>query len=84
MKLNRNFIKLRRLAEDQGFEIQELAEQVGMGVRTLRTRLENKDPGKSWRSAEIAAVCRVLHIPQEQIGMYFFPEIKEGNHDNRI
>lgn len=79
MKINRNFIKLRRLAEDQGFGIQELAAQTGMGTRTLHTRFENKKPGNSWRSAEIAAVCKVLHIPQEQIGMYFFPEIEAEN-----
>lgn len=84
MKINRNFIKLRRLAEDQGLGIGELAEQAGIGMRTLHTRFENKKPGNSWRSAEIAAVCKVLHIPQEQIGEYFFPEVKEGNHDNRI
>jgi DNA-binding Xre family transcriptional regulator len=71
----RNFIKLRRLAEDQGLELQELAEQAGIGKRTLHTRLEDADPGKSWRAAEITALCKVLHIPQEQIGEYFFPAI---------
>ncbi len=74
----RNYIKLRRLAEDQGLEIQELAEQSGMGVRTLHTRLEDADPGKSWRASEITAVCNVLHIPQEQIGEYFFPKVEKG------
>lgn len=74
----RNYIKLRRLAEDQGFGIKELAEQSGVNERTLHTRLEDADPGKSWRASEITAVCNVLHIPQEQIGEYFFPKVEKG------
>lgn len=74
----RNYIKLRRLAEDQGFGIKELAERSGVNERTLHTRLEDAAPGKSWRSSEITAVCKALHIPQEQIGEYFFPKVEKG------
>ena len=76
----RAFIKLRRLAEDEGYGVTELAEQTGIKERTLHNRLGNENPQKGWRSFEIAAVCRVLHIPQEKIGEYFFPELgKERN-----
>lgn len=74
----KSYLKLRRLAEDQDIELQELAKQANIGERTLYTRLEATTTGKSWRAFEIAAICKVLHIPQEQIGEYFFPTVEKG------
>ena len=52
----------------------------GMGESTLSTRLNPKPEQKNneWRHYEITAICRELHIPQEQIGEYFFPKVEEG------
>lgn len=30
----------------------------------------------TWNWEEITAICKVVGIPQEQIGEYFFPEVK--------
>ena len=32
-----------------------------------------------WVADEISALCRLLCIPQEQIGYYFFPEVEPKN-----
>lgn len=69
------YLKLRRLYEDQGLEQQELAVQAGMGERTLNKRLRAPENAGSWRVNEITAICKVLNIPQEKIGEYFFPTI---------
>lgn len=69
-----------RLIEDEGFEHREFAKLVGMGESTLSTRLNPKPEQKNneWRHYEITAICRELHIPQEQIGEYFFPKVEKG------
>lgn len=74
------YLKLARLIEDEGFEHREFAKLVGMGESTLSTRLNPKPEQKNteWRHYEITAICRELHIPQEQIGEYFFPTVEKG------
>lgn len=79
MKLNRNFKKLRRLTEDAGLLQGELAKQIGVSESCLSGRMNSPEADGGWRSCEIVAICKVLHIPQEQIGMYFFPEIEASN-----
>ena len=69
------YLKLARLIEDEGFEHREFAKLVGMGESTLSTRL---NPKPERRHYEITAICRELHIPQEQIGEYFFPKVEKG------
>lgn len=74
----RPYLKLRRLVEDRDMELGELAARLGICSNTMTTRFNGSFP---WRSDEIAAACRVLQIPQEQIGEYFFPEVaKEVPH----
>ena len=46
-----------------------------MGERTLNKRLRAPENAGSWRVSEITAICKVLDIPQEKIGEYFFPTI---------
>ena len=81
-KTNNPYLKLARLIEDEGYENRELAAMVGMGPGTLSGRLHPKEDGndrpKEWRHYEIIAICKVLHIPQEQIGEYFFPAVEKG------
>lgn len=40
----------------------------------LKLRRLYEDEGR-WKACEIVKICKVLHIPQEQIGAYFFPAI---------
>lgn len=71
------FLKLRRLIEDQGLEQQELAAMVGISTRTLSKRLNAPEDDGGWLFKEITAICKVVGISQEQIGEYFFPEVKK-------
>lgn len=74
----KHFLKLLRLAEDQGVETDELAAQAGIVPRTLRNRFTSPESGGTWRWEEINGICKALHIPQEQIGEYFFPKVEKG------
>lgn len=74
----RPYLKLRRLAEDQDLKQQELAVLAGLKPRTLNKRLNAPENDGSWSPQEITAICRVLHIPQEKIGEYFFPAVEKG------
>jgi len=65
------FLKLRRLYEDQGLLQKELSELSDIPLDTLKAP---EDKGR-WKACEIVKICKVLHIPQEQIGAYFFPAI---------
>lgn len=72
------YLKLRRLAEDQGLEQQDLVTLTGIKDRTLNKRLNSPEDNGTWLTKEITALCKVLHIPQEQIGEYFFPAVEKG------
>ena len=72
------YLKLRRLMEDEGLEQQELATLTGIGLRTLNRRINAPEAGGGWRFGEITSLCKVLHIPQEKIGEYFFPTVEKG------
>lgn len=71
------FLKLRRLIEDQGLEQQELAAMAGISTRTLSKRLNAPEDDGGWLCKEITAICKAVGISQEQIGEYFFPEVKK-------
>lgn len=64
--------KLRGRFHSCGFRDQEVADHLGIGRDTMSARMNGHNP---WTSAEIAAMCELLGIPQEKIGYYFFPEV---------
>ena len=72
------FLKLRRLYEDEGMLQYELSELSGVPLDTLRMRINTPEEKSTWKSCEIMKICKVLHIPQEQIGEYFFPKAEKG------
>lgn len=74
----KHFLKLWRLAEDQDITTDELAALAGVVPRTLRKRFAEPENCGTWRWEEIDGICRALHIPQEQIGEYFFPKFEKG------
>lgn len=55
-----------------------LAAKAGIVPRTLRKRFAAPESCGTWNWEEITAICRELHIPQEQIGEYFFPKVEKG------
>lgn len=69
------YIKLRRLMEDQGLNQGELSALTGINYNTLGKHLNDRG---DWLFSEITAICRVLHIPQDKIGEYFFPRVEKG------
>lgn len=73
--MKKPYLKLRRLIEDEGLEIQELAERTSIPRSTLYERVNMPENAGKWSWKEIVAICRALHIPQEKIGEYFFPAI---------
>lgn len=70
----RPFRKLRLRIEDLDIEQRELAGMLGICKSTLSLRMNGKS---AWTSDEISKMCDVLHIPQGQIGAYFFPDVAE-------
>lgn len=72
--MKKPYLALRRRIEDEGLEHLTLAAMAGMKKDTLSIRLNDKKP---WKSDEITAICSVLHIPQDEIGKYFFPAVKK-------
>lgn len=73
--VRRHYLKLRRLIEDEGLDLQDLAHQANMGYSTLSKRLCTPEAAGEWRWKEIVAICKAVGIPQEKIGEYFFPNI---------
>ena len=59
--------KLRGRFHSCGFRDQEVAEYIGIGRDTMSGRMHG--------SAEIAAMCELLDIQQDEIGKFFFPEM---------
>lgn len=44
----------------------------------MRKRFAAPESCGTWNWEEIDGICRALHIPQEQIGEYFFPKVEKG------
>ena len=74
----RKFHKLRvRLAECE-MRQGDVAQAAGIAKSTMTARMKGYQP---WTSDEIMAVAKVLNIPREQFGEYFFelsPAGKKG------
>lgn len=66
------FWALRGKFREQGWYDNEIAEECGIGVGTMTTRMQGKS---AWRADEISRLCEVLEIPQEEVGRYFFPDV---------
>ena len=67
--------QLRGRFHSCGFRDQEVAEYIGIGRDTMSGRMQGHNP---WTSTEIAAMCELLGIRQNEIGEYFFPRVEEG------
>lgn len=64
--------KLRGRFHSCGYRDQEVAEYIGIGRDTMSARMNGHQP---WTSKEIAAICELLDIRQDEIGELFFPEV---------
>ena len=66
--------KLRARFRACGYRDKEVAEGIGISDCTLSNRLNGR---QKWSSDEIAAVCGLLGIGQEEIGELFFPQVEQ-------
>lgn len=64
-----NYSKLLGRMKERGITQEQLAKEIGITEATLNAKLNNKF---NFKSDEIDAICRVLDIPNDEIGAYFF------------
>lgn len=64
-----DFSRLLGRIKECGYTQEALAKAIGKDKSTLCSKLNNKG---EFKSAEIDGICRVLDIPNDEIGIYFF------------
>lgn len=64
-----NYSKLLGRFREYGLTQKDVAIRIGIRPTTLSQKLNNKF---SFTSDEIDAICKLLDIPNEEIGIYFF------------
>lgn len=64
-----NYSKLLGRMKECGFTQEKLAKAIGKNEATLSAKLNNKS---QFKGEEMDAICKVLDIPNEEIGAYFF------------
>lgn len=64
-----NYSKLLGRMKERGITQEQLAKEIGINEATLNSKLNNRF---QFKADEIDAICRVLDIPNEEIGAYFF------------
>lgn len=78
------FHKLRVRFAELEMKQGEVAKRANMAESTLTARMTGRLP---WKGDEIAAVAKVLGIPTDQIGTFFFEDAPKGGkglHDGRF
>ena len=65
----RTFGKLRELIKQKYTTMADFADAVGMNRATLSFKLNGK---LAWKSTEIEDICKLLDIPMDTVGEYFF------------
>lgn len=66
---------LRGVFRQCGYRDQDVAAAIGMGVSTLSQKMGGHS---EWTGKDIAAICELLDIQQDEIGELFFPQMKKG------
>lgn len=64
-----NYSKLLGRFREYGLTQKDVATRIGIRPTTLSLKLNNKF---HFTSDEIDAICKLLDIPTEEIGIYFF------------
>lgn len=68
-----NYSKLRGKIREMGITQKQIAEKIGTGESTISAKLNNKC---YFYQPEIAKICDILNIADEEVGLYFFmPEV---------
>ena len=64
-----NFSKLLGRIREYGYTQESIAKAIGINKGTLSAKLNNKG---EFGTKEIDAICEILDIPNNEIGIYFF------------
>lgn len=64
-----NYSKLLGRMKERGISQELLAQGIGVNVSTLNSKLNNRF---CFKTDEMDAICKVLDIPNIEIGEYFF------------
>ena len=67
--MKKNYAKLLGRIKERGFTQEILANAIGKNKSTLSIKLNGRYP---FTAKEIDDICRVLDIPNAEIGDYFF------------
>ena len=72
-----NYSKLRGRIREMGITQEQIAVKIGAGEATLSKKLNNKC---HFYQPEIAKICDILNIADEEVGLYFFtPEVEKSS-----
>ena len=63
------YSKLRGKIREVYGNNKNFADALGMDLSSLSAKLNNKSP---WKREEIEKACELLHIPIEEVHLYFF------------
>jgi transcriptional regulator with XRE-family HTH domain len=66
-----NYLKLRGRIREKGYTQRDVANAIGKTTGTLSDKLNNK---ATFTMKEVDDICKLLDIPNEEIGNYFFAE----------
>ena len=66
-----NYGKLLGRMKEMGLTQQALATKIGSNSPMMSAKLNNK---YTFTVKEIEAICKVLDIPKDEIGLYFFTQ----------
>ena len=69
MKTKFNYSKLLGRIRECGFTQSQLAKAIGISKSTMSAKLNNQFP---FTQEEILDMCKVLNIPLNEIGAYFY------------
>ena len=67
--MSKNYSKLLGRIRECGFTQESLAKAIGKNKSTISTKLNGRFP---FTAKEIDDICKVLNIPNDEIGDYFF------------
>lgn len=69
--MSRNYSKLLGRMREYGITQRELSGTIGINPATLNAKLKGRNV---FTAQEIASICKMLEIPNCEIGAYFFAE----------
>ena len=64
-----DYSKLLGRMRERGFTQEALAKDIGINKSTLNAKLKGRSP---FSAIEIDIICKVLDIPNAEVGVYFF------------